>query len=211
MLISLHFKAVDFVIEPGQYSIRGGILDVFSFADEHPFRIEFFDTEIESVRTFDINTQLSICKEEKITIVPNTEAKKNIHSQVSLLKYLPKNSVIWARDIHYTIGVLSDYYKRAEEGYQKVSENETKHLSPEHLFTNGNDFCKELINYHIIEDNNKTYFNPSDCIISRTIPITKINKQFDLFIYPDKNHGIYGGNTRYHLYKKITDFILENL
>ena len=173
VLISLNFELVDFVIEPGQYSIRGGILDVFSFANEHPFRIEFFNTEIESIRIFDINTQLSKSKKKKITIVPNTEAKKNIHSQVSLLEYLPKNSVIWAKDIHYTKGVLSDYFNRAQENYQKVSEIGAKKLTPKHLFTNGIDFCKELINYTIVENNNKTYFNTTDCIISRTIPITK--------------------------------------
>ncbi|MDC0204157.1 transcription-repair coupling factor, partial [Flavobacteriales bacterium] len=192
-LLSLHFELVDFVIEPGKYSIRGGILDVFSFANEHPFRIEFFDTEIESIRTFDINTQLSICQENKITIVPNTEAKKSTKSQVSLLEYLPKNSVIWARDIHYTKGVLSDYFKRAQESYKKISENGTKHLSPEHLFTNGSNFCSDLINYHIIEDNNKTYFNTTDAIISRTLPITKINKQFDILkrdLIKNKKQGL---------------------
>ena len=80
MLQHLNFEKVDFVIEAGQYSIRGGILDVYSFADEHPFRLEFFDTEIESIRTFDINTQLSKNIESKISILPNTEAKKSISS-----------------------------------------------------------------------------------------------------------------------------------
>ena len=78
MLLHLNFEKVDFVIQPGQYSIRGGILDVYSFADEYPFRLEFFDTEIESIRTFNINTQLSVSTEDKIAIIPNTEAKNNI-------------------------------------------------------------------------------------------------------------------------------------
>ena len=58
-LLSHHFEEVDFVIEPGQFSVRGGIVDVFSYADEHPYRIEFFDIEVESIRSFDINSQLS--------------------------------------------------------------------------------------------------------------------------------------------------------
>ena len=153
ILQNLHFESVDFVIEAGQYSIRGGILDVYSYADEYPFRIEFFDTEIESIRTFDINSQLSIDKQSNITIIPNTEAKKGSNTQVSLLEYLPKNSVIWAKDIKYTKGILADYFSRAEEQYAKVVENATQHLSPEHLFTNAEDFISELGKYSIIENN----------------------------------------------------------
>ena len=65
-----NFERVDFVIEPGQYSVRGGIVDVFSFSNESPFRIEFFDEEIESIRTFDINSQRSKEKQKHISIVP---------------------------------------------------------------------------------------------------------------------------------------------
>ena len=180
ILLNLYFEAVDFVIEAGQYSIRGGILDVYSYADEHPFRLEFFDTEIESIRTFDINSQLSLQTQNKVTIIPNTEAKKSSNTQVSLLEYLPKNAVIWTKDIHYTKGILEDYFSRAEEQYNKVTENATQHLSPEHLFTNAESFAKELANYSIIENSNKTYFPTDEKIEVNTIPLTKINKQFDL-------------------------------
>ena len=91
---NLNFEKVDFVIEPGQFSIRGGIIDVYSFADELPFRLEFFDTTIESIRTFDINSQLSVKTSNKVTITPNTEAKKSVDYQVSILEYLPKNTTI---------------------------------------------------------------------------------------------------------------------
>ena len=180
ILLNLHFEAVDFVIEAGQYSIRGGILDVYSFADEHPFRLEFFDIEIDSIRTFDINSQLSINTQNKVTIIPNTEAKKNSNSQVSLLEYLPKNAVIWTKDIYYTKGILEDYFSRAEEEFKKVVENATRHLSPEHLFTNAEDFTKELAAYSIIENSSKPYFNIDTCIHTNTTSLTKINKQFDL-------------------------------
>jgi len=177
---SLGFEKFDFVIQAGQYSIRGGILDVYSYADEYPFRLEFFDTQIESIRTFDINTQLSINKEKSITIIPNTEAKKNTDSQVSLLEYMPKNSVIWAKDIQYTIGILNNYFSRAEEQYKKVAENTNRHLSPEFLFTNAESFATELAFYSIIENNTKTFFPSNDKIEVNTTSLTKINKQFDL-------------------------------
>ena len=98
-MCKLGYDIFPYVLEPGNIAIRGSIVDVFPSNLKNPIRVEFFDNEIESIRTFDINTQLSISKEVKITIVPNTEAKKNTNSQVSLLEYLPKNSVIWARDI----------------------------------------------------------------------------------------------------------------
>jgi len=180
MLQHLNFERVDFVIEPGQYSIRGGILDVYSFADEHPFRIEFFDTEIESIRTFDINSQLSISTESKVVIIPNTEAKKRIESQVSLLEYLPSNVIIWAKDIKYTKGILEDYFDRATEQYNTISDSAIQHLSPEHLFTNAHHFSEELKGFLVIEDNNSPYFETEKTIAVNTISLTKINKQFDL-------------------------------
>jgi len=180
ILLNLHLEAVDFVIEAGQYSIRGGILDIYSYADEHPFRLEFFDTEIESIRTFDINSQLSLQAQNKVTIIPNTEAKKSSNTQVSLLEYLPKNAVIWTKDIHYTKGILETYFTRAEEQYQKVAENATKHLSPEHLFTNAEYFTKELASYSIIENSSNPYFPSDEKIEVNTTSLTKINKQFDL-------------------------------
>ena len=88
ILNSLNFELVDFVIKTGQYAIRGGILDIYSFADEHPFRIEFFDNEIESIRKFDVNTQLSIHKEEKITIVGLTRAISPYSLTVKIYLYI---------------------------------------------------------------------------------------------------------------------------
>ena len=180
MLQSLNFEKVDFVIEAGQYSIRGGILDVYSYADEYPYRIEFFDTEIESIRIFDINTQLSISHADKITIIPNTEAKKSIESQVSLLEYLPKNSVIWATDINYTKGVIDNYYDKANEQYNKISESETRHLGPEHLFTNAQNFTRDIYRFSIIENNAQSFFDTQKKIEINTESLTEINKQFDL-------------------------------
>ena len=180
MLLHLNFEKVDFVIAAGQYSIRGGILDVYSFADEYPFILEFFDTEIESIRTFDINTQLSINAENKITIIPNTEAKKSLDAQVSVLEYLPKNSIIWAKDIAYTKGILDDYFKRANEEHKRIEESTIQHLSPKNLFTNGYEFTSELENFSIIETHQQSFFKSDEKIEINTTSLTKINKQFDL-------------------------------
>jgi len=180
MLQHLNFEKADFVIEAGQYSIRGGILDVYSFADEYPFRLVFFDTEIESIRTFDINSQLSINTESKITIIPNTEAKKSIESQVSILEYLPKNTIIWAKDIKYSKGILNDYFNRASKEYENVTKNTIQHLSPKYLFTNGADFTNDLQKFSIIETSTNCFFKPEVNITIKTNSLTRINKKFDL-------------------------------
>ena len=181
ILLSLNFKKVEFVIEAGEFSVRGGIVDVYSFADELPFRLEFFDTTIENIRIFDINTQLSVKTTNKINIIPNTEAKKSINHQVSLLEYLPKNTVIWIKDITYTKGILNDYFDKANEEHKKNLKNSTtNHLLPNCLFTNGDEFLHQLKNFSVIENNNKNFLKPTDVVNGNTTPITTINKQFDL-------------------------------
>ena len=180
MLQSHNFEKTDFVIEAGQYSIRGGIFDVFSYADENPYRIEFFNTTIENIRIFDINTQLSIKHTDKVTIIPNTEAKKSVESHVSLLEYLPKNSVIWATDINYTKGVIDNYYNKATDQYNNIIKNEIKYLEPDHLFTDAQRFRKDISKFSIIENNSQSTFEAKKKINITTASLTKVNKQFDL-------------------------------
>jgi len=80
-LFEYNFKRVDFVAEPGEFSVRGGIIDVFSFSNDNPYRIEFFGDEIDSIRTFDVETQLSLERQKKITIIPNVENKFTAEAQ----------------------------------------------------------------------------------------------------------------------------------
>jgi len=180
MLQNLNFKKVDFTLNPGEYSIRGGIVDVYSYAHENPYRLEFFDDEVESIRVFDINNQLSIINKEKITIIPNTEAKKNITSQVSFLEYLPKNTVVWIKDINYTKNVLCDYFEKANEQYKKICENTIKYSNPELLFTNGIEFTKKLIDFSVIENAKEAFFKSDEKIKINTSVLSKINKNFEL-------------------------------
>jgi len=179
-LLNHHFEKVDFVIEPGQFSIRGGIVDVFSYANEHPYRIEFFDIEVESIRSFDINSQLSIDPKNKINIVPNTEAKKTNSKHVSFLNYLPKNAVIWANDITHNKGDLDDYFAKAKQHYKELEMGKISHQHPEKLFTSGSDFCEQLKGYTIIEQGYSSYFDANHKLKCNIQILPVFNKQFNL-------------------------------
>jgi len=103
-LVSLGFKREDFVYEPGQFAMRGGILDIYSFGNEHPYRIELFGNEVDSIRIFNPETQLSERKLLQVSILPNIETKFEAQEKISLLDYLPANTIIWAKDLDFTIG-----------------------------------------------------------------------------------------------------------
>lgn len=98
VLFEYQFKRVDFVTEPGEFSVRGGIVDVFSFSHDEPYRIEFFGDEVDSIRTFDVETQLSTDKVKKISIIPNVENKFTEEIRESFLKYISAKTVVFAKN-----------------------------------------------------------------------------------------------------------------
>ena len=106
------FHAVDYVYEPGQFAVRGSIIDVYSFNSELPFRIDFFGDEIDTIRTFEVETQLSKDRKQKIEIVP--ELSMSAKEKVPLTEYLPDNTVIVCKDVAYVIDCVGKTY---EEGF----------------------------------------------------------------------------------------------
>ncbi len=105
--VGLGFRREDFVYEPGQFAMRGGILDIYSFGNEHPYRIELFGDEVDSIRIFNPETQLSERKLLQVSILPNIETKFDTTEKVSLLDYLPANTAIWAKDFDFTLAKLA--------------------------------------------------------------------------------------------------------
>ncbi|MDR0893951.1 MAG: transcription-repair coupling factor [Prevotellaceae bacterium] len=119
VLMSYGFEYVDYVYEPGQYAVRGSIIDVFSFSSEYPYRIDFFGDEVESIRTFEVDTQLSHEKRESIVIVPDLSTNE-MHC-VSLLEYLPADTVLVMRDFLWVdddFSARSTAFRRMELGNQ---------------------------------------------------------------------------------------------
>jgi transcription-repair coupling factor (superfamily II helicase) len=98
LLVMLGFTRTDFVYEPGQFALRGGILDIYSFGNEKPFRIELFGNEVDSIRIFDPETQLSERKLLQVNIIPNIETQFESGEKISLLEFLPEDMAIWTMD-----------------------------------------------------------------------------------------------------------------
>ena len=132
-LFEYQFNRVDYVIEPGQFSVRGGIVDVFSFAHDEPYRIEFFDDEVESIRTFDIESQLTTKRVTRMQLVPNLENKAMLESRQSFMRYISPDTVIWLKSLSTAKEKLNKLFEKAEEAYQDLS-SEIKHAKPNELF-----------------------------------------------------------------------------
>ena len=96
VLYNYGFERVDYVYEPGQYAVRGSIIDVFSFSSEYPYRIDFFGDEVESIRSFEVDTQLSKEKKANISIVP--ELTKGVGEEVSFLDFIPEETILGTKD-----------------------------------------------------------------------------------------------------------------
>ena len=180
ILFEYNFNRVDFVTEPGDFSVRGGIIDVFSFSNDVPFRIEFFGDEIDSIRTFDVETQLSKEKLRKASIMSNVENKTLQEKRESFLQYIASNTVIFLKNKDLLIGKLDKLFDRAESAFSELSK-ELNHARPIDLFCNGNFIQNQLSDFRVASF--ETYTSGDKPIIDF---ITKaqpsFNKQFDLLI-----------------------------
>jgi transcription-repair coupling factor (superfamily II helicase) len=169
------FRMVDFVFEPGHYSIRGSIVDIFSFSSPHPYRIDFFGDEVESIRSFDIEDQLSREQYESINIIPDIHDLFLSDSSESLLDYLPGNSRIWVHDIAYTTEKLNEIFDHVV----KMKEQGSTQLKEEQL-TTGHYLVSKLDGFEVTEINNRPFYPDARILTFSTSPQPSFNKNFNL-------------------------------
>lgn len=183
VLFEYQFKRVDFVSEPGQFSVRGGIVDVFSFSHDEPYRIEFFGDEVESIRTFDIETQLSTHKVNKISIIPNVENKFLNETRESFLKYISPNTLVFSKNTSLLFSRLDDFFSKAEEAFTKLS-SDIKHAKPHELFVNSEMLKSQLRDFGLITTSaaSNGIETSLKTIVFNTRPQPSFNKKFDLLI-----------------------------
>ncbi len=181
VLFEYHFKRVDFISEPGEFSVRGGIVDVFSFSNDHPYRIEFFGNEVDSIRTFDVETQLSIAKQTKIAIIPNVENKYLQENRESFLNYIHPNTVLFIQNAEVVTAQLDKLFALATDAYNKLS-REIKHANPEELFIDQAAFLKKALDFSLVEMGNSSLFKTEKIFEFHMQPQPSFNKQFDLLL-----------------------------
>jgi transcription-repair coupling factor (superfamily II helicase) len=157
------FTKTDFVYEPGQFAIRGGIIDIYSFGNEKPYRIELFGNDVDSIRIFDPETQLSERKLLQVNIIPNVETQFETGEKVSLIEFLPENTVVWMEDWEFIKEKIED----ETEGvviftFKDIDENSNDSLFIKDI--NAKDFVdvetleKEIAEMHIVEIGKRSYF-----------------------------------------------------
>ena len=193
VLFEYNFKRVDFVTEPGEFSVRGGILDVFSFSNDEPYRIEFFGDEIDSIRTFDVETQLSLEQLKKVFVIPNVENKLLEENRESFLKYISGKTVICLKDQEIVNSAIDALFSKATKAYNDL-QGEVKRISPEVLFCTSGLLKKQFEAFKTItlassnphglrqKVGDKATDNTSRLISFNTTPQPSFNKQFDLLI-----------------------------
>lgn len=178
-LLDLHFERVDFVYEPGQFSIRGGILDIFSYSNDDPFRVEFFGDEVESIRTFDAGSQLSIKQHKFFTVVPNVQDRHIVEENVSFLEYIGTETPFWVSSVEQTSATLDKEYKKALSIYEKI-ESEVEPTVPSDLFLHPSVFEEKIQETSVIEFGMDQFFKNGTSIKFNFLPQPSFNKNFDL-------------------------------
>ena len=181
VLFEYNFKRVDFVTEPGEFSVRGGIVDVFSFSNDNPYRIEFFGNEVDSIRSFDVETQLSIEKLKKIAIIPNVENKFFEENRESFLDYINEKTVLFIQNTDLLGQQLDKLFAKATEAFSKLDAT-IKHMAPEELFVDQKQFLKKALNFSVVELSNAPMFAIDKTIEFHIHPQPSFNKQFDLLL-----------------------------
>jgi transcription-repair coupling factor (superfamily II helicase) len=189
LLFEYHFKRVDFVTEPGEFSVRGGIVDVFSFAHDTPYRIEFFGDEVESIRTFDIASQLSLNTHNALQIIPNIEHKHQDEKRVGFLEYISKDTIILSSNLPALLGTLDLLFEKATMAFDKL-EHDVKQIEPSDLFCTGQIFKDLLPQFSVVEFGQDVLFedSSSNALYFDTSPQPSFNKQFNLLIQDLNQH-----------------------
>lgn len=193
-LYEYKFEREDFVVAPGQFSIRGGIVDVFSFSNENPYRIEFFGDEIASIRTFDPVSQLSIKEYQRVSIIPNVQTTLIEESRETFLDFIPKNSLTWIKNLQLTSDQIQKDFEKAQEAYSDIEDSPLKHLTPTDLYTFNEEFIQQIKSRNTIEFGSQ-HLIPADLTIQyNQRPQPSFNKNFDL-LHDDLEEKKKGGFT----------------
>ena len=179
ILADYEFEKVDFVYEPGQYSIRGSIVDIFSYANDDPYRIDFFGEEVDSIRTFDIENQLSKNNFNKIAIIPNIQEGLNNENKISFFDFLHNNTILVFRDIRYAFDQIESIYKETNNKFSSQQDDVDKPGIIDQICS-GNELLQNLNQFTTIEFGSSSFIRDAITIRFNNSKQPVFNKNFDL-------------------------------
>lgn len=202
-LHSYDFEKTDFVYEAGQFAVRGGIIDVFSFAHELPYRIELFGDEVDSIRSFDPGSQLSVDTLENVSIIPDVQTKLMQEERQSFLEFISPTTKLWFKDVQLTIDIIQKSFDKAQTSFDKIIQQSSTRvvLTPDHLFENGESFVTKSTSFQRIEFGSRFILDSSASFEFPSSAQPSFNKNFELL----------ANNLIEHQAKGYTNFIAADV
>lgn len=215
-LIENEFERTDFVLEAGQFAVRGGIIDIYSYAYELPYRLEFSGDSIISIRSFDPSSQLSETNLNHITIIPNVQTRLLKEGKESFFDFIPSSTLVWLKDTNFTFDLLNEAWEKTIPFLS--SENSSSH-SPKDNFDKPEEFLGKIELFRLIEFGNKNFFSGSSAVDFKITPQPSFNKNFNLFasdllhnLKKDYTNLLFADNARQveRLYAIFEDLVLPD-
>lgn len=184
LLVSYDFERTDFVYEPGQFSVRGGIIDIFSYASDKPFRIELFGNEVETIRYFDPSSQLSVKEVNHVAIVPDIQSRLTLEKREAIFSFIRNKFTIWIKNTQFILDRLDDSFRNVENYYTNIIEKSGVSVinKPADLFISGSDFVRLAEEQKVVQLSKKSYFKNATKLTYKTTSQPSFNKEFTLLL-----------------------------
>ena len=204
-LMDAGFTRVDFVYEPGHYSLRGGIFDVFSYAESKPYRLDFFGDEVDSIRRFNISSQLSDDRLERVEILPDLNQSEGNESRVSLAKFVGRDAAFWCYDPNYILKKVNDVRHKTLQDLEDPAQIDL-------LMTSRNGLLEDLRENRLLVLRDNLKERPADQSVRfQTAPQPKFNKNFELLADDMIRNALAGYQTYILSENKMQVERLENI
>ena len=204
-LVDAAFTRVDFVYEPGQYSVRGGIVDVFSYSESKPYRLDFFGDEVDSIRRFNISSQLSSDKLDRVEIIPDLNAGVPAAAKVSLARFAGADAAWWFYDADFVFRRVNDVRRKTLADMERPEEIDS-------LLTSRNGLLADLVGCRIFALRDNLPERPAEASVKfSTAPQPKFNKNFEMLADDMIRNALRGYNTYILSENKAQVERLENI
>lgn len=195
LLFDYEFHREQFVTEPGQFAVRGGLIDFWSFSSDYPTRVEFFDDEIEELKLFDAADQISIKTYAHITITPNVNQKFQQEAHINFITFLGDSVKIWIHEMHTILAKVDKFKEKANKHWDAL-QNQSIQSPPDKLYADAEEITASLNQQKIIEWGNDFYFKAENVVKAKQKAQASFNKNFELLIqhlkaYQKENYQLF--------------------